>query len=336
MNNTILMTGIGGLIAGFLLGNVAGRNAAPDPADYTAPMQEQIAALNERLDGLESGLSDRVNALQDGVSARFDAIDSAVSEQTAAAAEGARALRDDLAAMGESVGAGTEALRQDLAAMGDTVSSAVSDAASSARAAVETAVGTATEAVTGSDDTQTGDSEADASSGDAAPAPAETAAANAEGAAAGTRAGMTASLADGALRVFVSRVLAEDGRASVAVNGLDLMTMGAGYATEVTGLGEEACLLRLDAVTEGGADFSASCGDARPEPEGATAGETAALGDGLRVFVSRASDGIARIAVNGQDTVSLATGESTGVPGQRCAVTVEGVDRGHVSLSSDC
>ncbi|UMA64192.1 hypothetical protein LVO79_14375 [Roseivivax marinus] len=98
-------------------------------------------------------------------------------------------------------------------------------------------------------------------------------------------------------------------------------------------------MVALDSVSSRRAVVSAACGDALPAPEGARAGNTIRLADGdVRVFVSgvSADSTSARIAVNGgvvPQTVAL--GDSVDA-GDGCSVTVDGIDRGHVSVSSDC
>ncbi|MEL6521916.1 MAG: hypothetical protein AAFQ66_13190, partial [Pseudomonadota bacterium] len=148
--------------------------------------------------------------------------------------------------------------------------------------------------------------------------------------------GQTASLADGNLKVFVSRLIPPAGEVVVSISG-ELSTLVAGSGTMVQSA-QEPCLLRVDNVSDNGALFSAECGDALPAPEGIKAGETAMLHDGeLRVFASRIADGKARLAINGEQ-VTLAVGRSSPVEvgDARCRVGVDSVDRGHVSVSAIC
>jgi len=67
----------------------------------------------------------------------------------------------------------------------------------------------------------------------------------------GIGAGETALLADGAARVFVSRVDSAAGTARVAVNGFDTVTLAVGETADT-----DACAVSLDAVGGGKASFS--------------------------------------------------------------------------------
>jgi len=148
--------------------------------------------------------------------------------------------------------------------------------------------------------------------------------------------GRTANLADGEIRAYVSRVDADAGTIDLAVNGLERMSLSTGLASGFTGTSGAACLLSAVGIEDGAARLAAACGDDRPEPAGFGPGTTALLSDGVKAFVSYGADSMARIAVNGQNTVILPVGEATEVPGKSCSVKVEGIDRGFVALSSDC
>jgi len=169
----------------------------------------------------------------------------------------------------------------------------------------------------------------------AADAPAAAPAASAEPVE-GFGAGETAVLSDGALRVFVSRIDAAAGTASVRANGEDLVLAVGQPQTLAAATG--ACKITLDAVGEGSAAVSGACGDALPAPDGAAPGTTVDLAEGLSVFVSGVTDAGARIAVNGVQTVTVPVGEGVDatVGDKRCRVSVEGVDRGRVALGYVC
>jgi len=148
--------------------------------------------------------------------------------------------------------------------------------------------------------------------------------------------GETAILSDGALRVFVSRLDADAGTASVRAGGADL-ALALGESQTLAGPAGE-CQVTLDAVGGGKAALSGACGAALPEAAGAAPGSIVDLAEGLRVFVSGVTDAGARIALNGVRTVTVPVGESieATVGDKNCQVTVEGVDRGRVALGYAC
>ncbi|MGB3243364.1 MAG: hypothetical protein WBB25_02430 [Sulfitobacter sp.] len=149
----------------------------------------------------------------------------------------------------------------------------------------------------------------------------------------GASAGETVILAGGALRVFVSRLTEDSARLSV---GGEMISLSAGQSRTVTA-GDTTCALTLASLS-GGAALDATCdGDMGP-PEGLMVGQTALLADGaLRVFVSGVGDDSARLSVQGS-TFELAAGDSTEVQmdAATCTVTLDNVDRGHVTVSGDC
>jgi hypothetical protein len=148
--------------------------------------------------------------------------------------------------------------------------------------------------------------------------------------------GQTALFADGALRVFVSRLLVDEGTARLAVNR-ENVTLAEGEARTLA-VGDDFCRYTLEAVSAEGASLSALCGADLPAPEGLSAGNTAILADGaVRVFASRITEDAARVVANG-DMVTLAVGRSAPVPAedQNCRVAVDAIDRGHVMVSATC
>ncbi|SFR03553.1 hypothetical protein [Poseidonocella sedimentorum] len=314
MPSKTVLFAIAAVIVGFVIGVIA-RSA--DDKNYDAA----IAALEARVDGLsagvdeiQSGMSESFAAVESGISERIGAVEAGVSAGAQALSEATGALRGEMAAMGEATRA---ALAEAQAAAQDAVTAglAAMSPAETLEAAPETMPEAATEA--------TMEAATEATTEAVADAPVY-------------RAGQTVMLADGALRVFVSRVDDGEGRVSLAVNGFERVMLGQGRATEVRGGDGAACLLSVGEVSADGVALAAPCGADRAEPRGVTAGSTARLTDGLRVFVSRVSDGAARIAINGRSLQSLSVGEAADVPGQRCALRLEGIDRGHVDVSTTC
>ncbi|MEM8728677.1 MAG: hypothetical protein AAGF79_02075 [Pseudomonadota bacterium] len=148
----------------------------------------------------------------------------------------------------------------------------------------------------------------------------------------GLSAGQTASLQDGAMRVFVSRV--EEDAARLFINGeQDIVDVGRSVAAKA---GDTACRVYLDAVDRGHASVSALCGDDMPVSEAAGAGSTVTLDDGaVRVFVASVQDDTARFAINGQTVVAGMSGETVAL-GDGCGVTVEDVKDATASFSYAC
>lgn len=161
--------------------------------------------------------------------------------------------------------------------------------------------------------------------------------------------GETAIFADGAVRVFVSALDQENGSARLSVNG-NAHRLSVGASADVT-LESGACAVALADVSDAGAIIGSDCGvetadvaaaDVPPAPEeGHTPGTTVSLADGaLRVFVSALADdgSSARLAVNGIDTVTVASGSSIEVAAgdQTCTLIVTGVGAGMVGLEGSC
>ncbi|MGB0905692.1 MAG: hypothetical protein ACPGVJ_12415, partial [Mangrovicoccus sp.] len=146
--------------------------------------------------------------------------------------------------------------------------------------------------------------------------------------------GMTAMLAGGDLRVFVSRVTEDAARLSIAGDMVDL-----GVGDDVlTMAGKDYCKVLLDAVANGHAIIKATCGDDLPLPEGLSAGNTFSFNDGaIRAFVSKVDADGARLSVNGS-MVSLDEGRTTLVKlgEETCGLRLDSVDRGHASVSAIC
>ena len=148
--------------------------------------------------------------------------------------------------------------------------------------------------------------------------------------------GQTALFADGAVRVFVSKVDTEAGTARLSIGG-KMRQVGVGDGPVVPA-GDSHCKIVLDGVAGGEAQLSAICGDDLPAPEGIKPGETALLEDGaLRVFASRVMDDAARLSVNGQlETLAPGAFVRADIDGARCRVTLDTLDRGHAKVSHSC
>lgn len=149
-------------------------------------------------------------------------------------------------------------------------------------------------------------------------------------------AGETALFADGALRVFVSRIDADAGEARLTVNG-NTVTLSTGATTTVSAGGLE-CSVIMNAVSTEGAGLSAVCGDDLAEPNGIAVGETETLMDGkLRVFASKIDEESARLAINGElTTLDVGAVARADLADERCRVTLSSVDRAHAEVLVNC
>lgn len=289
--------GIAGLVVGLIAGLVIGGNSSD------SAVRDAVA---EAMSDIEAQVEETTSASRDAVAAldeRFDAIEAAVSENASAATGAAEEMGARIAEIGAAVEQGFNDTADRVAAL--ATPSAEEPTQETSQAETGTEAGTETIA--------------------ASEAP--------EG---GIGAGETAMLADGAVRVFVSRVMNDAARLSV--NGA-LQTVAVGDSVSA---GD--CEVTLDAAGGGKAAVSARCGgatDAQPGETGDASGglrpgETAILADGaLRVFVSGVTgDGAARIAVNGVETATVQAGES--VEADDCTVTVAAVGDGRVALDGTC
>ncbi|WP_306133526.1 hypothetical protein [Roseivivax marinus] len=279
-------------------------------AESVAALDERLAAIEEQLSGM-GGTAEAVSALESQVAELRGAVDQGLS----ASADAQEGLEGALSGLGE----GLSGLAGALSAMGGLSEMAGGSGSGGSGSGTQTADG---ESGAGGQEPQ-------------AQSPAAQAVAEA-GELEGIAAGETASFADGAVRVFVSRVDAEAGAARLSINGaLAALSTGETYEADTEG---GPCMVALDSVSGRRAVVSAACGDALPAPEGARAGNTIRLANGdVRVFVSgvSADSTSARIAVNGVVPQTVALGDSVDA-GDGCSVTVDGIDRGHVSVSSDC
>jgi hypothetical protein len=309
MRNNSIVAIVGGallFVLGFVIGLMAG---GPDVEDIDAAVAERVDAASsaeaERIAKLEASLGQ----LSTDVTGRFDALSAGLASQAKAVGDIGTRLGGDLQGLGQSLTTKIEtatashlaALESGLAGLRGQISSAPAAPSAGKPKA----------------------SEAGAPADPGAPP-------------AGHSAGQTAVLSDGALRVFVSRIDAEAGKAHLRANGSDV-TLGVGQSETLTSDAGD-CRVTLDALDRGHAAVSGACGEELPEPDGAAPGTIVDLAEGLRVFVSGVTDSGARIAVNGVETTTVAAGESVEVRvgEQTCQVSVEKVDRGHVALGYVC
>ena len=359
----------GGLIALALVlllwAGLAPRDSGPSVTDVVAeqiaPVSDAVADLGSRVGTLESSLGEMSEQLAsavspDDVAAVNARVDQALAEtgslgenvaalqsalEAASAAAPARNAPEETTSAAPQDTAAEEALGTDAATPGQTVSfadgslrlfvSRVDPAAKTVRVSVDNQmktlhVGQPRTLEAGDDycritvSAVAGNSAAmDAVCGDDLPAPM------------GISAGTTALLADGAVRVFASRVLEDEARLSV--NGA-MHTLAIGRSAP-TMAGEEQCRVYLDALDRGHAEVSAKCGADVAVSQAIGAGSTVLLNDGaLRVFVGSVTGDQVRFSVNGQTLVSGASGASHSVGD--CTVTVEDVADRKASFSSAC
>ena len=348
-NQNPLMVGIVALVVGILLGAMIGRSIAPDGdskvSERLAAIEEASADLGSRLDGVEGQLGEIGTSIA-GLEGGLSDLGGTVEAGSASAAEATAGLSEEITGLGASL---TSAIAdQQSAAQGqfDTLSASLAGLAAGGVAAVASNAGaTATDTDTAEAAAPAAAEAEDAGASDTA----EAGSGDTEGTAApmsgsgsgdGLGVGQTAVFADGALRVFVSRLDAEAGEALVAINGLETAAVTVGRFRNAMA-GETLCRVTLDGISDDGAELSHLCGDDVPAPSGATVGQTIALSDGgARVFVSRIDAELdqARVAINGLDTVDLMIGETVDVEvdGQSCGLTLESLDRGHADLSVSC
>lgn len=308
---TVIAGGL--MLAVGLLGGYALSPSGPDLSNLESAIGDRIdAAANMGGEGV-SAVTETVQALDarlEALSAKLGTLEERIGETAGAGAD--------------ATTSGLDKLDLRLTETGEELRNALSEMAESQKASLEAALA--------------GLSAQPAAP--AAPAATETAAPAADQEAAapqGLSSGNTAILADGAIRVFVSRVDDAARSARLSINGaLAHLTEGHSVALRPDG---DYCRVMLDGVDRGHARVSAACGDDLPAPEGITPGSAAVLGDGAaHVFLSSVSadDSSARIAVNGVDLQSVDTGGSVRVGDTRCRVSVDQIDRGHVSFSYIC
>lgn len=343
MSNQSILFGAGGLVLGLLGGVAVGtstsqskisgaidKTLAPLQAEAAAAaksQQEALAALEEKLAALESAMAASapdLDALKAGVTedmgARLDALSASLSDE-----------------LGKTAAAQADAMKAAMADMSDGMAKMSEMVAEQARAAVESVAPAAP------------------GGGSIAPeeAPEAAAADVGMGDANALSVGRTAAFADGAVRVFISRIDPASGSARLSVNG-GLVTLSSGDSTTVS-IDSGDCTVTLTGVSASGATVESTCGavaapaeaaaaepveDVAPE-NGVKPGNAVSLADGaVRVFVSAvdASAASARIAVNGVATQTVAAGEAIDVTSgdKACTLTVTGVGQGMVGLEANC
>ena len=323
-NNLLIAAVI--LLVGLIVGYAAG-SGGPNLRDIDAVVgkrvdaamaaqDEKVAALGTRIDDLTSGLDGKVEDLGsrlDGIASKVDAGSQAVS------------------GVSDKIGS-------DITDLGKEIGDLVQSSGASHLAALESGFSDLrSEMKSGSGGQPAAAAASSGTGGGAKPASSKQATAAASGTPpAGQAAGDTAILSDGKVRVFVSRVDDDAGKARLTINGT-AATLAPGESKTFTADGQD-CRVTLAALDRGHVVVAGGCGSDLPAPEGTPAGSTATLDDGVRVFVSGVTADGARIAVNGFDTKTVKVGEAVDVQmdGKACTVTVQGIDRGRVSLDSNC
>ncbi|AUC54810.1 hypothetical protein CDO87_17245 [Sagittula sp. P11] len=334
MSNKHVVFGAGGVIIGLLAGvavggavsesrmaEAIGQSLTPAQeasAEAATSTQEALARLEERLGTLEQAVNDSkvdpdaltegVRASTEGMSAKLDEMQTALSTK-----------------ISDTAKSQTEAMKTALA----DISSGIEESARIAASAVASAGG-------GGGSGSGGDASSEAMSASETAELSEA-----------MGVGQTAIFADGALRVFVSRLDAQSGSARLSINGEPSM-LGAGGTTEAS-VGEQTCAVSVMALTDEGVTLGSDCKGAAQQqaaaseaPEnGMKPGNVVSLADGaVRVFLSSVDDenGMARIAVNGVSTQSVAVGDSVDVTSgdQNCTVTVTGIGQGQAAFEATC
>ncbi|WP_171060804.1 hypothetical protein [Poseidonocella sp. HB161398] len=321
-------------VVGILVGSMIAPSG-PDREEIAEIVSEKLAEDRAAPDPM----AERLDALQASVDERFAALSSAVEPQMGDLGSSVAALQEKFSGLETTAQSLMDRSASDLETLRsqiDGVASTLGDAVSKAAASQVSALQGQLDQLRGALANRTGPAAPPARP--EAPAPQDSAAAPPPQAGPGNTPGSTAMLADGALRVFVSRVSEDDQAARLSVQG-ELVSLPVGE-TMLTMAGNEYCMVTLDGVSAGTAQLSGACGDDLPEAEGLPPGHTAVLKDGaIRVFVSRVEDWPprARLSINGEmkqlgagRTALLSAGD------QLCGVRLDGVDRGHASISAAC
>lgn len=336
MSNKNVVFGVGGVLVGLLAGvavggavseskmsEAIGRSLSPAQeasAQAASSTQEALARLEERLGTLEQAVNDSKvdpSALTEGVRASTEGMSAKLDEmQTALSTK-----------ISDTSKSQTEAMKTALS----DISNGIEESARIAASAVAAAGGGSASGENGSSEAMSASDTAELSEP--------------------MGVGETAIFADGALRVFVSRLDAQSGSARLSINGKSSM-LGAGGTTHAS-VGEQTCAVSVMALTDDGVTLGSDCkGAAQEEAEqqaaaseapenGMKPGNAVSLADGaVRVFLSSVDDqsGSARIAVNGVTTQRVAVGDSVEVSSgdQNCTVTVTGVGQGQAAFDAKC
>jgi hypothetical protein len=306
-----VMFGAGGAVLGFALAlavGASGRSALEAQLSDRRALHDAVAALGETLGALDG----RISALDARVGELAASSVAGVETATASVAERVEALSGRLGELGPEV---SDRLRADIEALHERIA-ALGEAAPAATAAAEGGMPAV------NPDGATGEGEA-------------------------VGIAETATLADGAVRVFLSSTTPEAGTATVAVNGFARRTLALGTPEAI-----EDCTVTMTGLDAGRATFDAECGGAGGEQVAAAGavsdggaaagtaarpGETITFDEGkLRVFLSTFDPeaGTARVAVNGFEVTALTLGEPVEVEG--CEITLMGADGGSAMLDARC
>lgn len=304
-----------------------------------------LATVNSKIaDGVKRSLA----AVASESEGEEDAL--AVLAETVAGIEGAvTANADKISGLEQVITAAGSGVMSRMDAMESSLSTAISDSAQGQMAGLQAALDEM--ASTAGAATDAAEETADAES-----APKVTESALGEGGEA-LVVGQTAIFAGGFVRAFVQSFDVEGGTATLSING-NSQALAAGESVEVA-YPDGSCNVGVATVSEDGVSVASDCDDPAAAGESASAdatdstqvAESADIGDALspgqtavlvenalHVFNSGVIDGQARIAVNGTDTVTLASGESVEVASgeQTCTVTVTGVSGNAVAVEGSC
>ncbi|GFE52003.1 hypothetical protein So717_37560 [Roseobacter cerasinus] len=238
-------------------------------AELEAALSESAASLDERLVALQTETAVEMAALSAATEGQANDLADLV-EQMAQAPQAAPAEAVDLdMPTSEARGVGETAIFADgavrvfvsavdqdggsarVSVNGETQSLSIGASAAVALDGGECAVALAdvTEAgaIIGSDCGVETTQATDAAAADIPPAPED-----------GHTPGTTVSLADGALRVFVSALAADGSSARLAVNGIDVVAVASGTSIDVAA-GDQACTLTVTGVGNGMVGLEGSC-----------------------------------------------------------------------------
>lgn len=302
MDEKKILAGIGVVVVGLFLIAVL-RGDPEKPVDVKAMIAQELAPVNDAVAALDTKIS--------GVQGALDTLSAQSSDAVARAdLDSVQSSIDEVSQQSGALSAQLDDLRQSVEQVKSEAQQAQVQAAPSApapAAAPEAAETTANP---------------QASVADAGPD--------------GLTPGQTAVFADGGLRVFVSMLDRDAGKARIMIDG-KMKTFATGDARTVAA-GGDYCRITLDGVSGSGAQLSGICGSDLPAPEGISAGNTAVFQDGaLRVFASRINEDTARLSINGA-LMSLALGRSAPVMvgEEKCRVFVDALDRGHAQVSAAC
>ncbi|WP_172331705.1 hypothetical protein [Mangrovicoccus sp. HB161399] len=318
-------------VVGVLIGTMMAPSG-PDREEIAAIVSEKLAESQAAPDPLEG----RIEDLQASVDERFAELSGSMEPKMGDLGSSVAALQEKFSGLETTAqslmdrsATDLETLRAQIDGVASTLGKTMSEAAASQVAALQGQLDQLKGALA---------ARQQAAAPAAAPAAQQAAAPVPRSAAGALTPGMTAMLADGALRVFVSRVSGEDRTARLSVQG-QLASMEVGD-TMLTMAGNDYCMVTLDGIAAGGAQISGACGDDLPAATGAGPGNTVVLDGGdIRVFVSRVEDWPqrARLSINGEmkqlepgRTALLAVGDKL------CGVRLDAVDRGHASVSAAC